>query len=234
MLKTFFRLLFYVMTFLVVGVLAIFLVMKISDMDDTSEVPLLVGMDMNEAGKLLSERNLFLRVDGKEHDEDISEGHIIKQDITQGERVRIGTDIGVVLSRGSAMYSMPSFEGQFLKDAKLTLENLGISVKKVTSVHSDTVEKGRIIAQRPLQGNIDSNEINFLVSLGPYEVLYNCPSFVNMTLEDARIVANELGLKLVEKDKGSRVIFQKPAAGAIIKTGDTVEITLGRGWGMWF
>ena len=129
---------------------------------------------------------------------------------------------------------MPPFEGQLLGDAKLTLTNLGMDIKKVTWVHSDSVEKGRIIAQRPLSGNITGNEINFLVSLGPYEVSYRCPSFVNMTIDDARLLAGELDLKLIEKSKGSRVIFQKPEAGAIIKKGNSVEVKLGRGWGMWF
>lgn len=234
MIKTFFKIIFYFMTFLAVGVLAAYLVIKIVDVDDNSEVPLLVGKNIDEAGELLNERKLFMIVEGKEHSETVREGHILKQNIEHGEKIRIGTEVGVILSQGSSIYSMPSFEGQFLKDAKLTLVNLGMTIKKVTSVHSDTVENGRIIAQRPLQGNIDSNEINFLVSLGPYEVSYKCPSFVNMTAEDARIVATELGVGLVEKDKGSRVIFQKPAAGTIIKTGDSIEITLGRGWGMWF
>ncbi len=83
-------------------------------------------------------------------------------------------------------------------------------------------------------GNIDSNEINFLVSRGPYDVSYKCPSFVNMTIDDARILAKELGIVLIEKDKGSRVIFQKPEAEATLKKGGSVEVTLGRGWGMWF
>ena len=76
-----------------------------------------------------------------------------------------------------------------LEDARLTLINLGIKIRKLTWVHSDTIKKGRIIAQRPLPGNIASNEINFLVSLGHYAVSYKCPSFVNMTIEDAKMLA---------------------------------------------
>ena len=55
-----------------------------------------------------------------------------------------------------------------------------------------------------------------------------------MTTEDARMLAVELGIKLNEKESGVRVIDQKPAAGTIINKGDSVEIVLGRGWGMWF
>jgi beta-lactam-binding protein with PASTA domain len=41
-------------------------------------------------------------------------------------------------------------------------------------------------------------------------------------------------LKLVEKDEGRVIVFQKPEAGAIVQKGDTVEVTLGRGRGFWF
>ncbi len=234
MIRIFFKLLIYFILFVAVGAVAAFLIFQIIDFDETGEVPLLVGKNITEAEELLNERKLFLNVEDREYDDEFPEGRIIKQNVKPGEKIQVGTGVDVVVSMGLEMYSMPSFEGQPLEDAKLTLLNLGIKIRKVTWVHSDTIEKGRIIAQRPLPGNIDRNEINFLVSLGPYAVSYRCPSFVNMTIDDARILAKELGIELIEKDQGSRVIFQKPEAGAVINKGDSVEVTLGRGWGMWF
>jgi serine/threonine-protein kinase len=234
MIKTFFKLVIYFIAFAAVGAVAVFLVFQIVNFDRTGEVPSLVGKSVTEASELLNQRKLLLNVEGKEHHGEIAEGYIIRQNVKEGDRIPVGTEVGVFVSLGQEIYSMPSFEGQPLEEAKLTLLNLGMKIRKVTWVHSDTVERGRIIAQRPLPGNIDSNEINFLVSLGHYAVSYRCPSFVNMTIDDARILARELGIKLVEKKHGSRVIFQKPEAEAIINRGDTVEVTLGRGWGMWF
>jgi len=232
--KNFIKLFAYFISFVAVGAVAVVLILEVVNFDETREVPLLVGKNITDAAELLNKKNLFLNIERKEHHEEIMEGNIISQNIEAGQKVRVGSEIGVVVSKGSAIYSMPSFEGQRLEDAKLTLANLGIQIKKITPVHSDTVEKGRIIAQRPLPGNIDSNEIHFLVSLGPYEVSYRCPSFVNMTADDARMLAGELGIQLSEKGQGSRIIFQKPEAGAEVQKGDSVEVTLGRGWGMWF
>ena len=232
--KSIFKLLFYVLTFAALGAAAAYLFFQIKGFEDISRVPLLAGKSLSEATELLNKEGLFIIVKDKMYSEEIEEGYVIKQEVEEGKRVRVGTEIEVTLSKGTEMYSMPSFEGQLLDDAKLTLLNLGMKIGKVTIVHSDTVEKGRIVAQRPLPGNIESNEINFLVSKGPYELSYKCPSFVNMAIDDARILARELGIVLVEKDKGSRVIFQKPEAEAIIKKGGSVEVTLGRGWGMWF
>ncbi len=232
--KTFFKFLGYFSVFLAIGLVAGYFVHRSLNFNKTGEVPLLVGKSITESAETLNRRKLFLSIEGKVHNDEILEGFIVKQDVAAGEEVPVGSEVGVYVSKGPEVYSMPSFEGQFLEDAKLTLLNLGMKVRKVTWVHSDSVEKDKIIAQRPLPGNITSNEMNFLVSLGHYAVSYKCPSFVNMTIDDAKILASELGLELSEKKKGSRVIFQKPEEGSIIKRGATVEITLGRGWGMWF
>ncbi len=232
--KNFFKLLGYFIAFFAVGIGLAFLVYKIINFEKTGEVPMLIGMSMTESAEMLNSRKLFLSIEGKKHHDEIAAGSIIEQSVEAGEKINVGTEIGVIVSKGPEMFSMPSFEEQALEDAKLTLLNLGMKIRKVTWVHSDTVEKGRIIAQRPLPGNIASNEMNFLVSLGPYDVSYKCPSFVNMTIDDAKILAKELGITLTFKKQGSRVIFQKPEAETIIKKGDKVEITLGRGWGMWF
>jgi len=232
--KNFFKIIMYTASFLAAGAVVVFLVVKIINVDKTGEVPLLEGKSLTAARELLHKRKLLLKIEGRENNPEVLADHIIKQIIKPGEDIYVGSEVGVFVSKGPEMYTMPSFEGQDLKDAKLTLANLRVKIRKITWVHSDTVEKGWIIAQRPLPGNIESNEINFLVSLGHYAVSYKCPAFVNMTTEDARMLAGELGIKLNEKESGGRVIDQKPAPGTIIKKGGSVEVVLGRGWGMWF
>ncbi|UCH81404.1 MAG: PASTA domain-containing protein [Nitrospiraceae bacterium] len=234
MIKTLSKLVLYFVSFVALGAAAAYLFFQIRGFEDMREVPALVGLDLSEATELLNREKLTVTIEEEMYSVDTESGHILKQSVEEGKRVRAGTGIGVIVSKGSEMYSMPSFEGHLLEDAKLTISNLGMKLGKITMVQSDTVEKGKIIAQRPLPGNIQSNEINFLVSKGHYDVSYKCPSFVNMNIDDARILAKELGIILVEKDKGSRVIFQKPEAERIIQKGDSVEVTLGRGWGMWF
>jgi serine/threonine-protein kinase len=234
MARTYLKLLFYCLTFIALGVAAAYLYSQIKGFEDIRKVPLLVGKNLSEVTELLQKERLLMNIEDKMYNEEIEEGYIVKQSVAEGKQVRAGTEISVIVSKGTEIYTMPLFEGQLLEEAKLTLLNLGIKVGKVTMVHSDSVDRGKIIAQRPLPGNFDSNEINFLVSRGSYDVSYKCPSFVNMTIDDARILAGELGILLIEKDKGSRIIFQKPEAEGIIKKGGSVEVTLGRGWGMWF
>ena len=230
--KRSFRVIGYIIAF-VAAAAAVFFI-RTGGLDKDVKVPLLVGKGVTESAELLNKSRLQMKIQGKEYSAELAEGLIMRQAAEPGSKLPAGSELGVYVSMGPEIYSMPSFEGQPLEEAKLTLLNLGIKINKVTWVHSDSVEKGSIVAQRPLPGNIERNEINFLVSRGPYPVSYRCPSFVNMTIDDARALAKELGIVLVEKKEGSRVIFQKPEAETVINKGDQVEITLGRGWGMWF
>jgi len=228
------RVMGYALLLFAVSALCLYLGYYIWNLKTTEEVPSITGLPLTEASEILNALGFRLHVQTQQYSDEIEAGAIISQAPLARTRIKRGSTINVIVSRGPEVYALPSFEGQLLKEARLTLKNLGIRIKKITWIHSDTVPRGRIIAQRPLPGNTQGNEINFLVSLGPYDVFYKCPSFVNMTLEDARYLAENLGLRLNIRGSGSRIIFQRPEAGTRIKRGDTVEVKLGKGWGIWF
>ncbi len=236
MFKNFFKLIFYFLGFVVVGAVASLLIFKIINPESigTAEAPLLIGKSISEATRLLKDRGLFLEIEGEDYDAEIPPGHIIRQDVKQNGKVKKGSSIKVFISKGEKVFTTPYFEGMDINDVELTLEKLRMEIGKITKVHSDTVEKNRVITQRPLPGYFSDNKVNLVVSLGPYDVFYRCPLFVDMTINEARKIARALGLKLIEQDEGRVIIFQKPEAGAIVKKGDSVEVTLGRGWGFWF
>jgi len=228
------KLISYSLVFISVGSLAVLLFLKIINSVQTVEVPLLIGRSTLEATKILSDRGLFLEIQSERHDAVVSPGHIISQDIKEGEKIKKGAGVKVIVSKGKAMFLIPYLEGMDVNDVKLTLESSGLEIGKITGVHSDTVDKNRVIAQRPLSGYSADNKVNLLVSLGPYDVSYRCPSFINMSADEARKIADALGLKLLEQGDGSMIVFQKPGAGTIVKKGDSIEITLGRRGGFWF
>ncbi len=232
--KNFLKIIFYFLGFVVVGVAAALLIFKVIDFGKNVSVPLLIGKSVPEASKLLSDVGLSLDVQGEEHDDKIPPGSIMQQDISEGQKVEKGSSIHVLVSRGKASFTIPYLEGMAISDVELTLMNSGLEMGKVTRVHSDTVEKDVVIAQRPLSGTSSEKKVNLLVSLGPYEISYKCPSFVKMTIEDARKIAGALGIKLIEQESGNTVVSQNPPAGSVIKKGDPVEVALGRKRGFWF
>jgi len=135
---------------------------------------------------------------------------------------------GVLNEKVSPLITIPPLEGIDIADAKLVLQESGIEIAKITWIHSDIIEKNRIIAQRPLPGTSEEGKINLLVSSGPYDVSYKNPSFIRMSIEEARRLADTLGLKLIEKGNGVIITSQEPQAEAIIKKGDSIEVTLSK------
>lgn len=234
MIKNLLKYFVYFIIFAAIGAGGAYLFFKMKDVGKADEVPALAGKNIQEAADLLNKGNWSLSITAQEFDENIPEGNIIKQLIAPGEKLRKDSEVGVIVSKGREreIFSLPSFEGQLLDEAKLSLANFGIKIGKVTWVHSDTAEKGVIITQRPMPGSVSTREVNFLVSFGAYDVFYKCPSFVNMPPDEARMLTEKLGLELVEQGEGSKVISQKPEPGAIIRKGDTVEVTIGSR--MWF
>ncbi len=230
----------YVVIFSVLGGAGAYLFSAGSDFGKDGEVPALSGKSVTEATELLNKRKLSLYIEKQEYNNEIPKDHIAKQLVAPGTRVHPGSRIGVIVSGGKipgggpGIVTVPSFEDQLLNEAKLTLANFDIKLGKITWVHSDAVEKGKIIAQRPLPESANSGEINFLVSLGPYDVMYRCPSFMNMTIQEARTLSKKLGIRLIEQGEGTKVVSQKPQEGEIIRKGDPVEVTLGRGKWSWF
>lgn len=234
MFKNVLKLAIFFVGFIIAGAFVAFLVFKLINFSGTAKVPALIGKSVSDAASLLKDSGLSLEVQGEDYHADIPQGFIVTQDVQQGERIEKGSSVKVYISKGKATFVVPYLEGMDVDEVKLTLLNAGLEVGKTTWVHSDTQEKNRIIAQRPLPGYYDSNKVNLLVSLGPYEVSYKCPSFIKMTVDEARIMAKNLGLELIEKESGNIVMFQKPEAGSIIKKGESVEITLGHGGSFWF
>ncbi len=234
MIKNLLKYFVYFIIFAAIGAGGAYLFFKMKDVGKADEVPALAEKNIQEAADLLNKGNWSLSITAQEFDENIPEGNIIRQLVAPGEKLRKNSKVGVIVSKGREreIFLLPSFEGQLLDEAKLSLANFGIKIGKVTWVHSDTAEKGVIITQRPVPGSVSAREVNFLVSFGAYDVFYKCPSFVNMTPDEARMLTEKLGLELVEQGEGSKVISQKPEPGAIIKKGDTVEVTIGSR--MWF
>jgi len=234
MLKNFFKILFYSLGFVAVGVIVALLFFKVIDFKKTVSVPSLIGKNILEASRLLSDMGLSLEVVGEEYNDKISRGAIIQQDVSEDQKVEKGSSIRVYVSKGKTEFTIPYLEGMVMSDVELTLLTSGLEIGKVTRVHSDTIEKGAVMAQRPLSGTSTERKVNLLVSLGPYEMSYKCPSFVRMPIEDARQIADGLGIKLIEQASGNVVVSQDTVAGSIIKKGDSVGVTLGRKRGFWF
>jgi len=216
----------YILAFVILGLTFGYLTFKLLSFSRTVEVPDLYGKNLLEANKILSNNNLYLKIEGEDYDAVIVSGNIIRQDVPAGNKVKERRGIKVTISKGPRIKSVPLLTDETLVNAEALLLQKGLKIAKVIAVHSDTVEKDRILAQKPGPEDQVSDTITVLVSSGPYEKRYYCPDFKGMSLEQAKELAKQISLNVVTEGLGETIEFQKPEPGKIIKTGDTIYLQL--------
>ncbi|HXX80595.1 MAG TPA: PASTA domain-containing protein, partial [Thermodesulfovibrionales bacterium] len=196
----------YVIGFILLGLVSGYLAFKVLSFSRTVDMPDLRGKTLIEANALLTKNGLYLKVEGEDYDPLIVPGRIVRQDVPAGNKVKEQRGIKVFLSKGPKVWSIPELTGQTIEETEPVIAKSGLRIEKIIYVHSDSVEKDRIIAQRPNPDEIawgtssqktDENGgrqygLSLIVSSGPYEMVYICPEFSGKNREEALALAEQL------------------------------------------
>jgi eukaryotic-like serine/threonine-protein kinase len=209
--------------FLAVGLTFGFLTFKILSFSRTVDVPNLTNLSMMEANENLNKAGLYLKIEGEDYDTAVQAGKILRQDIPAGNKVKEKRAIKVVVSKGPRVFSVPILVDQTLGGASDLLAQKGLRIGRVISVHSDYIEKGKIVAQKPEPDEKLTDTITVLVSSGPHELSYYCPDFLNRSIDDAKETAGKLGMIVEATGSGTIISAQKPKPGTPVKIGDTIS-----------
>ena len=224
--NSFVKLSLFFLLFVTLGLTFGFLTFKILSFSRTVEVPAVVNMTPIEADRALGDAGLILKIEGEDYDSIVPSGRIIRQDVPPGKKVKEKRAIKVVMSRGPRVASIPYLVNEPLRDAESALMQKGLRIGKVIPVHSDTVEKGLILAQSPEPDDKLADLITVLVSAGPHEISYYCPDFTGKPVDYARDIAGKMAVSVDAKGQGSTVTMQKPRPGALIRSGDTIYLEM--------
>ena len=148
------------------------------------EVPQIVGETTTSAEDSLKEAGLVYEETGREFSDDIDRNCIKSQAVQPGEKVKKGTTIQVVVSRGAAIKA-PDLKGKSKKKAKTELEKKKLSLAVGKKKYSDTVKKGAVISQKPKAGTEceEGTVITVVLSKGIEQV--KVPDVIGMSQEDA-------------------------------------------------
>ena len=217
---------FYILAFIFLGLIFGYLTFKVLSFSRTVEVPNLYGKSPLESNKLLTRNGLYLKIEGEDYDPAVPPGNILRQDVPAGNKVKERRGIKVVISKGPRVKSVPMLVNETLLNAEPMLLQKGLKIAKVIMVHSDTVEKDKIVAQKPGPDEEVSDHITVLVSLGPYDVIYHCPDFKGMSFEQAKDIIKKLNLKIETEGSGEKIETQKPEPAKRVKAGDTIYLKL--------
>jgi len=212
----------YMLSFILLGLIFGYLTFKVLSFSRTVEVPALAGKNVLDANKLLTEKGLYLKIEGEDYDAIIPTGNIIRQGIPAGNKVKEKRAIKVVISKGPRVRSIPLLVHETLLNAESLLLEKGLKISKVIPLHSNSIEKDHVVAQKPDPHERVSDHITVLVSLGAYDKIYFCPDFRGMYLDRAQALAKQLNLTVAIKGEGAKIETQKPLPYSEIKNGDTI------------
>lgn len=195
-------------------------------------VPDLVGKQKEEAVEILKDLNLQVVLKGPRYNDKFPIDHVIYQKPEAGSIVKENRRIYLFISGGNPLIKMPSLENKSLRDAKITIENLGFVVSKVTQVESD-IPANTVIEQYPkaetkLQRGA---KVSLKVSSGPSIGMVRVPDLYGLSLQEARIVLSRNSLQVgkinYEESKNllpNTVITQYPSKNNLIQTGESVDL----------
>ncbi|HEB75948.1 MAG TPA: PASTA domain-containing protein [Nitrospirae bacterium] len=224
--KGFIRATLYISLFILMAIVSSYVTFWVLGSKKTVTVPDLRGRSLVEANKELLSKRLYLKIGGEDFSTDVPTGYIIRQDIPPDNKIKEGRTIRVIISKGPRIYYMPAFVGLNLDEAKELAMKKNIKIRKILKVHSDSFDKGIVIAQRPAPEEKGSDSITLLLSRGPFKTVYVCPDFTTMSLDEAKTLADRMGIELELIDYGSLIAEQTPPAGSIIKRGDSIKLRL--------
>jgi len=134
------------------------------------QVPLLIGQDYEVARKTCKDMKLYVEQSELIHDENIEKGKIISQKPNPGIMTKKYRTVSVVISNGPEMVRIPYLDNLSIVEAKLKLENAGLSLGEKVFRYSVEVDKGNVIYSQPMADELipKKSSVKIIISLGKY------------------------------------------------------------------
>jgi serine/threonine-protein kinase len=192
-------------------------------------VPSLLGLNSEDAQKLIEKNNLFVSEISEEFSSDFAKGLIIRTIPASGDRVKRDTQVSIVISKGVESVAIADYRGKSGEQALNELVEAGFDVDS-KYVFSEDLPAGAVVSQSPAQGEAEKGSlITLTVSKGTEYVFI--PNIFALNEKKAISALEDLELKVEVKRVGNKkekvVTNISPKVGSKVKRGSKVTITVG-------
>lgn len=201
----------------------------------TVKVPALVSLPPEQAKDILKKNSLLYMLDSTgDYSTDVPAGRVLTQYPETGTEVKKGRRIWVRISKGLKSVELPALRGLSLRQAEITLQQLGLKVGRVREVRNAIFPAGAVIGTSPAANATleKGREVNIELSQGKDATPSGMPSLVGMSLSQAKKEIKELDLSLGKvaykreaRSLPNTVLSQSPAAGGDYK-GRSVDLVV--------
>ena len=199
------------------------------------EMPEVIGLSRDRAEGILE--GLGLEVTStQDFDDQVPAGYVVSQIPPGGSDINPGRDVLLVISQGSAIYTVEDVSGRPVREAVDRLDLAGMQVQ-VIQLNSAAFEVGRVISTDPVPGTRINrgDRVTVFESIGPD--VENVPDLTGFSPENARLRLAEDGFQLEvgisreivdSPDLVDRIVRQVPGPGEEANRGSTVFVVLGQ------
>lgn len=177
----------------ILGLLFYFFLLSPSGAD--VELPDFKGKTVEEAEEMVKNTKMKIVVEKEEKNDEFDEGQIISQNPTPNKKVKDNAKIKVVVSLGGDGGNIPDLVNRKDTDAQEKIRALDL-VPNVVSETSDSIPKGYVIRQSPVEGTKykKGDTVTIYVSSGKDEKMVPVPNLLGKTEEEAKAALLDAGL----------------------------------------
>jgi len=203
-------------------------------------VPEIVGMELKEANKTLLDNGLKMNIKARNYSDKVELDKIISQKPAEGQKVKKGREIEVIVSKGPQLQKIPNLLGTNLADAKIKISNSGFETGVIEKKYDDKFKENRVISQEPEFGTSakKGTAINLLISEGKAPNRVAMPNLVGLKLEKARellqvnnLIQGNITWEESQEYHSNYVIAQDTAAGILVNEESAVDLKVSKGPG---
>lgn len=189
-------------------------------------VPQLVGLSLDDARARLAELGLKLNVDQETPSDMIPKDTIASQGAAVDTLVDPGSTVGVTLSTGPMLTTVPDVSGKAAADAGAALTAAGFQ-PRVQYIVDASGGNGNVVAEDPAAGTTEPRQSTVTISVA---VSGTVPDVTGMTLDGATAALADNGYNvgpLTPTNEGpeGRVSHSDPPAGTPLRPGESVALT---------
>ncbi len=226
----------FIIGLIFLGVIAVLNYYVLPDYVNVPEVnvPNIVGLQREVAVKILEKKKLTPVKKGIKYTLEVPKGRVLFQKPLPNTKVKEGRRIYYWVSGGDPLVEMPKVVGKTIRDAKVTLQRLGIKISKIDEERSE-LPNNTVIEQSIAPGEqvAKGDSVNLTVSIGPRLGMVRVPSLVGKTLRSAKRTLRKFNLKpgkiIYQKSENllpNTVIDQIPSEDALINVGESVDLVV--------
>lgn len=169
-----------VLLFLILFFLSAVIFSQVLLKGEVVSVPDLVGKPVAQARAELQKKDLTLAEKGREANDTVKKGLIVRQDPAAGSRIRVTRIIEVYTSTGSGTVTVPDLASKTLDEALSLLQAAGLRKGPITQVHTPRLPAGKILDQRPAPGTVVERDfgVGMLLSQGGLDEIFLMPDLL--------------------------------------------------------